>query len=107
MVLWRFLSGGETVTHFTKASDLKPFCQKIPQHNVLSHLFVIIIFRHDNVILVVIPQPQLSYFALFIFSDAETLWAMTQPRLVIPKYPTLISTSVFFGVGRRQRPTIL
>lgn len=44
------------------------------------------------------PRPQLSHFILFcFFSDAETLWAVTQLRLVIPKYPTLISSSVFSG----------
>lgn len=44
------------------------------------------------------PRPQLSHFILFcFFSDAETLWAVTQLRLVIPKYPALISSSVFSG----------
>lgn len=52
---------------------------------------------NQGVVLVVMPRPQLSYFILFIFSDAETLWAVTQLRLVIPKYPALISSSVFSG----------
>lgn len=52
---------------------------------------------NQGVVLVVIPRPQLSYFIFFIFSDVETLWAVTQLRLVIPKYPALISSSVFSG----------
>lgn len=98
------LIGG--ATHFTKASDLKPLCDKIPQHHALTHLFVIIIVRNDESGSRSCCDPTATAFLFYFFRCGDIVGRDSAPSC----YPKISRSNIlkcFFGVGRRQWPAII